>query len=41
MSTTTTLTPEQLEAFGAELDAIRQRVIADLGEEDATTSATS
>ena len=32
---TTTLTPEQLEAFGDELDAIRQRVIADLGEEDA------
>ena len=29
------LTPEQLEAFGEELDAIRQRVIADLGEEDA------
>ena len=32
----TALTPEQLEAFGDELDAIRQRVIADLGEEDAT-----
>ncbi len=30
------LTPEQLEAFGQELDAIRQRIIADLGEEDAT-----
>ena len=29
------LTPEQLDAFGAELDAIRQRVIADLGERDA------
>ncbi|MGZ6751869.1 MAG: fatty acid desaturase family protein [Nocardioides sp.] len=29
------LTPEQLEAFGAEMDAIRQRVIADLGEDDA------
>ncbi len=29
------LTPEQLQAFGEELDAIRQRVIADLGEEDA------
>jgi len=29
------LTPEQLDAIGAELDAIRQRVIADLGEEDA------
>jgi NADPH-dependent stearoyl-CoA 9-desaturase len=32
---TTKLTPEQLETFGAELDAIRRRVIADLGEEDA------
>jgi fatty acid desaturase len=30
------LTPEQLEAFGKELDAIRRRVIADLGERDAT-----
>jgi fatty acid desaturase len=29
------LTPEQLEAFGAEMDALRQRMIADLGEEDA------
>ncbi|HEX5089089.1 MAG TPA: hypothetical protein VFV89_14875, partial [Nocardioides sp.] len=29
------LTPEQLEEFGAELDAIRQRIVADLGEEDA------
>ena len=29
------LTAEQLDAFGAELDAIRQRVLADLGEEDA------
>ncbi|MGN6779953.1 MAG: fatty acid desaturase family protein [Marmoricola sp.] len=29
------LTPAQLEAFGAEMDAIRRRVIADLGEEDA------
>ena len=29
------LTPEQLDKFGEELDAIRQRVIADLGEEDA------
>ena len=36
MSEHKTLTPEQLEAFGAELDAIRQRVIAELGEEDAT-----
>jgi fatty acid desaturase len=33
---TTTLTPAQLEAFGAEMDAIRRRVIADLGEADAT-----
>ncbi|MGE5697454.1 MAG: fatty acid desaturase family protein [Candidatus Sericytochromatia bacterium] len=30
-----TLTPEQLEAFGAELDALRQRVVADLGDRDA------
>jgi fatty acid desaturase len=29
------LTPEQLDAFGAELDAIRQRVIEDRGERDA------
>ncbi len=29
------LTPEQLEAFGRELDAIRARVVADLGERDA------
>ena len=29
------LTPEQLESFGAELDVIRQRVIADRGERDA------
>jgi fatty acid desaturase len=29
------LTMEQLDAFGAELDAIRQRIIADLGEDDA------
>ena len=37
MSTTTVpeLTPEQLEAFGDELDAIRERVVADLGERDA------
>jgi fatty acid desaturase len=36
MSTTAPrLTPEQLDAFGAELDAIRQRVIADLGDRDA------
>lgn len=30
------LTPAQLKEFGDELDAIRRRVIADLGEEDAT-----
>ena len=37
MSTTSPpqLTPEQLDAFGRELDAIRERVIADLGERDA------
>ena len=36
MSTTApNLTPEQLEAFGQELDAIRARVVADLGERDA------
>jgi fatty acid desaturase len=41
MSTDTTtqtvieLTPEQVESFGAELDAIRQRVIEDRGERDA------
>ena len=29
------LSPEQLEEFGSELDAIRQRVIADLGQADA------
>src|SRR5437588_2201483 len=32
---TTNLTPEQLEAFGQELDAIRARIVADLGERDA------
>jgi fatty acid desaturase len=31
----TGLTDEQLEKFGEELDAVRQRVLADLGEEDA------
>ena len=30
------LTPEQLQQFGEEMDAIRQRIIADLGEEDAS-----
>ena len=29
------LTPEQIEAFGNEIDAIRQRLIGELGEEDA------
>lgn len=29
------LTPEQTEAFGAEMDALRQRLVADLGAEDA------
>ncbi|HSJ19208.1 MAG TPA: acyl-CoA desaturase [Nocardioidaceae bacterium] len=36
MSEIKTLTPEQLEAFGAEMDAIRQRIVDELGEEDAT-----
>jgi len=31
---TTTLTPDQIEAFGAEMDAIRAKHIADLGERD-------
>ncbi|MDZ5620852.1 acyl-CoA desaturase [Nocardioides sp. HM23] len=35
LSPTYTLTAEQLDAFGDELDAIRQRVVADLGEVDA------
>ncbi len=35
MTSTLTLTPEQLDAFGAEMDDIRQRVIAQLGDEDA------
>jgi NADPH-dependent stearoyl-CoA 9-desaturase len=30
-----TLTPEQADAFGRELDAIKERVMADLGEKDA------
>src|SRR6266487_3275128 len=34
-ATTPQLTPEELEAFGRELDAIRARVVADLGERDA------
>ncbi len=36
MSNKTSLTDEQLERFGEEMDAIRQRVVAELGEEDAT-----
>jgi fatty acid desaturase len=37
MSTTAfpQLTPAQIESFGSELDAIRQRMVADLGERDA------
>ena len=34
-SSAPSLSPEQLEAFGQELDAIRARVVADLGERDA------
>src|ERR671918_1355046 len=34
-STIQALTPEQIESFGEELDAIRERVVADLGERDA------
>ena len=34
-TTSPQLTPQQLDAFGRELDAIRERVIADLGERDA------
>jgi NADPH-dependent stearoyl-CoA 9-desaturase len=34
-STQISLTPEQIESFGEELDAIRQRVLADRGERDA------
>ena len=33
---TITFTPEQADAFGRELDALKERVIADLGERDAT-----
>jgi len=35
MNATTRLTDKQLDSFGEELDAIRQRVIADLGDVDA------
>ncbi|MBJ7337405.1 acyl-CoA desaturase [Mycolicibacterium sp.] len=31
-----TMTPEMADAFGAELDALKERVVADLGERDAT-----
>lgn len=31
-----TMTPEMADAFGAELDALRERVVADLGERDTT-----
>jgi fatty acid desaturase len=34
-SNTPQLTPEQVNAFGAEMDALRQRIVADLGTEDA------
>jgi len=34
-TTQSTLTPDQLDAFGAEMDAIRQRLIGELGEDDA------
>ena len=33
---TVTMTPEQAETFGRELDALKERVIADLGERDTT-----
>ncbi|MDT5082046.1 MAG: NADPH-dependent stearoyl-CoA 9-desaturase, partial [Mycobacterium sp.] len=33
---TVTMTPEMADEFGRELDAIRERVFADLGERDAT-----
>src|SRR5919198_3957142 len=35
-NTTTQLTREQLDDFGAELDALRERIVADLGERDTT-----
>jgi|SRR5688572_3022489 len=35
MTTTRSLTPDQIDAFGAELDALRQEIAADLGERDA------
>src|SRR5690606_41559554 len=35
MRTDRELTPAELEAFGAELDALRERTLADLGEADA------
>ena len=36
MDPTTRLTPAEIDAFGAELDALRREVAADLGERDAT-----
>ena len=36
MNSNTKLTPEQFESLGEELDAIRQRTLADLGERDVT-----
>ncbi|HEY9562571.1 MAG TPA: acyl-CoA desaturase, partial [Nocardioides sp.] len=36
MSDKISLSPKELEKFGEEMDAIRQRVISELGEEDAT-----
>src|SRR4051794_38364582 len=33
---TITMTPEQADAFGRELDALKDRIIADLGERDST-----
>ena len=38
---TITLTPEQADEFGRELDAIKERVMADLGEKTPTTSVAS
>jgi NADPH-dependent stearoyl-CoA 9-desaturase len=35
------LTPDELEAIGAELDTIRDEVIADVGEQDARPLCTS
>ena len=35
VSSVTGMTPEQIEQFGAEMDAIRKRLVDSLGEEDA------